>query len=201
MLTVLGWIALIAAVIYFFYKEILILLGIAIVIGLIAFAIDVWISSKPNGGGRYSSSSSSTRTTTSNTSSSSRSSNDSGSSSSYSYFYKGSMASGYVTGTYKNGQIFKGLENGTTGFAFVKASYTSGYIYKGTITGLGGRVIGRYEYGRLYRGNSTRHDDIVATYKNGRIYRGHSTYDVIGRYEGDDEGGAATAFYFLFYDD
>ena len=113
-------------------------------------------------------------------------------------FYKGSSASGFVTGTYRNGQIFDGYDSGLS-MSFIKATYCDGYVYEGTTTGFMGNVIGRYENGRIYKDNSTYSKDLVAAYGDGNIYPSPSSYSITGKYTGDDEGGATAAIYFMFY--
>ena len=139
------------------------------------------------------------------TSNSNVSSSNSSSSSNYStstnangLFYKGSSTIGSVTGTYRDGRIFDGYNSGLN-MSSIKASYSNGFVYNGSYAGMGGTVIGRYENGRIYKGNSTFSSDLVATYGNGNIYPSSSSYSIIGKYTGDDEGGAAAAIYYLFY--
>ncbi len=167
-----------------YWWVILIAFGVLIVFGLIVAIIFP-------GSGNYNG----TKDSDSNSSDSSQtlsSSNEKG------LFYKGSSTSGNVIGTYRNGKIFDGYDSGLN-ISSIKASYSNGYVYSGSSTGLAGTVIGRYENGRIYKGNSTFSGDHVATYGNGNIYPSNSSYSIIGKYTGDDEGGAAAAIYFMFY--
>ena len=126
------------------------------------------------------------------------SSNYSNSKNTQGLFYKGSSTIGSVTGTYRDGRIYDGYDSGLN-ISSIKASYSNGFVYNGSYAGMGGTVIGRYENGRIYKGNSTFSSDLVATYRDGNIYPSSSSYSIIGKYTGDDEGGAAAAIYYLFY--
>lgn len=116
------------------------------------------------------------------------------------FLYSGNMASGPVAATYRGGRIVEGYDSGL-GPSVIRASYQNGYVYDGAVTGCMGTVLGRYEDGKLYRGNSTAYEDLIGRYGNGTVYGGNgSGWDepVVGKYTGDEEGGAAAAIACLF---
>lgn len=104
-----------------------------------------------------------------------------------------------VVATFRNGRIFAGYDSGHN-FSYIQASYHNGFVYKGSNASYLSTVLGRYENGRIYRGNSTSCSNLIGRYEDGKIYKGNSTAfggDVIGIYEGDDEGAAAAAIVYL----
>lgn len=169
-----------------------------VVAGIFVVCIIIYFIKNPEE--LHSSGGSSTAFTVSD-STSDESSDDSSSNSSdvSAFLYSGTYVGGTVTGTYRDGRIFEGYNSGLS-MSFIKASYQNGFVYDSTITSYLGTVLGRYENGYIYKGNSTFSSDIIGRYENGYIYKGNSTWssDVIGRYTGNDDGGAATAIIFLF---
>lgn len=118
------------------------------------------------------------------------------------FLWKGRYKNDYdpVVASFRKGYVFEGYDSGLHDFSYIKASYQNGYVYDGSNTSYLGTVLGRYENGYIYRGNSTSCSNLIGRYEDGKIYKGNSTAfggDVIGIYEGDDEGAAAAAVVYL----
>lgn len=169
----------------------LIIAGVVVVLGII-----IAIKS-PSSGGSSSSGGYSSYTSGSSTASSYGSgTRDNG------FLWEGRYKMDYdpVIATFRNGHVFEGYDSGLLDFSEIKASYRDGYVYDGSIDNYLGTILGRYENTYIYRGNSTFFSDCIARYEDGKIYRGNSTSfasDVIGTYEGDDDGAAAAAIVYL----
>ena len=103
--------------------------------------------------------------------------------------YRGPLANGSVLATYGHGQVWKGCSLTAKG---VIGTYGQRKVYRGT------RLIGRYQNGNLYWGKEISDAYLVGRYENGKIYGGVDGMDVIGRYTGNEDGGAAAALLFLF---
>ena len=119
------------------------------------------------------------------------------------YLYTGQFKGDYdmPIATFRNRYVFQGYDPGLLDFSVIRACYRDGFIFDGSFDDrFLGTVLGRFEGGRLYHGDSTCYNDLVARIENGKIYRGDSTWnsDIIATYTGDDEGAAAAAIKYLF---
>ena len=96
-------------------------------------------------------------------------------------------------GSYESGKIYRG--GGV--FPELIGSYEDGKIYRRG--GMFPELIGSYENGMIFRGCGL-YSEFVGSYKNGKIYRGTVSVlaEIIGTYDGDDEGAAAAALILLF---
>ena len=107
--------------------------------------------------------------------------------------YRGYNYSSNPIGSYESGKIYR--EGGM--FPELIGSYEDGKIYRrGEMFP---ELIGSYENGMIFRGYGL-FSEFVGSYKNGKIYQGSVGVlsEIIGTYDGDDEGAAAAAFILLF---
>ena len=114
------------------------------------------------------------------------------------YVYRGIVMSfDKLVGLYRVGSVYRDAFSAVT--ASPVGIYRDGCIYRGAAAAADA-IIGRYAEGVIYRGKGTDLDKIVGIYKQGYIYRGwfanvyyQSPEQVVGRYDGPDEGAAAAA--------